>query len=55
MTEAWYYFTRQLPTLDPADEPDNPAPAEVWKEANELYWVRIGARWANIVTGEFRV
>jgi hypothetical protein len=55
MTEAWYYFTRQLVTIDPTSEPTNPAPAQVWKEANELYWVRIGARWANIVTGEFRV
>jgi hypothetical protein len=55
MTEAWYYFTRQLAALDPTDEPDDPAPAQVWKEADELYWVRIGARWANITTGEFRV
>jgi len=55
MTEAWYYFTKQLAALDPADEPTNPAPAEVWKEAAEVYWVRIGSRWANIVTGEFRV
>jgi hypothetical protein len=55
MTEAWYYFTHHLARLDPADEPADPAPAQVWKEANELYWVRIGDRWANIITGEFRV
>ena len=54
MTEAWYYFTRQLAALTPADEPTNPAPAEVWKEANTVYWVRIGSQWANIVTGETR-
>jgi hypothetical protein len=54
MTEAWYYFTHHLAQLAPADEPDDPAPAEVWKEANDLYWVRIGSQWANIVTGEFR-
>jgi hypothetical protein len=55
MTEAWYYFTHHLARLDPTDEPADPAPAEVWKEADELYWVRIGSQWANIVTGEFRV
>ena len=55
MTEAWYYFTHHLARLDPTDEPENPAPAQVWKEADELYWVRIGSRWANIITGEFRV
>jgi hypothetical protein len=54
MTEAWYYFTHHLAQLAPADEPDDPAPAEVWKEADNMYWVRIGDRWANIVTGEFR-
>jgi len=54
MTEAWYYFTKQLAALDPATEPDNPAPAQVWKEADNLYWVWSGSRWANIVTGEFR-
>lgn len=54
MIEAWYYFTRQLAALDPAKEPDNPAPAQVWKEADNVYWVRIGSRWANIETGEFR-
>jgi hypothetical protein len=54
MNEAWHYFTTQLAALNSADEPQNPAPAEVWKEADELYWVRIGDRWANIVTGEFR-
>ena len=55
MNEALYYFTKQLAALDPTDEPADPAPAEVWKEAAEVYWVRIGDRWANIVTGEFRV
>lgn len=54
MTEAWYYFTHHLAALDPTDEPADPAPAQVWKEANELYWVRIGSRWANITTGETR-
>ena len=55
MTEAWYYFTKQLAALDPATEPTDPAPAQVWKEADNLYWVRIGSRWANIITGEFKV
>lgn len=54
MNEAWYYFTKQLAALEPTREPTNPAPAEVWKEADDLYWVRIGNRWANIVTGEFK-
>lgn len=54
MTEAWYYFLKHLAALDPAPEPENPAPAEVWKEANDVFWVRIGNRWANIVTGEFK-
>lgn len=54
MTEAWYYFTKQLVALDPANEPENPAPAEVWKEAENVYWCRIGNRWANIITGEFK-
>jgi hypothetical protein len=54
MTEAWYYFTQQLAALDPVAEPENPAPAEVWKEAENVYWCRIGNCWANIVTGEFR-
>ena len=55
MTEAWYYFTTQLAALDPTDEPGDPAPAEVWKEATDVSWVRIGSRWANIITGEVRV
>ena len=55
MTEAWYYFTRHLARLDPTDEPDDPVPAEVWKEADNMYWARIGSQWANIITGEFRV
>jgi hypothetical protein len=54
MTEAWYYFTQQLAALDPVAEPENPAPAEVWKEAENVHWCRIGNCWANIVTGEFR-
>ena len=54
MNEAWYYFTTQLAALDPATEPTDPAPAEVWKEVADVYWVRTGSRWANIVTGEFR-
>jgi len=52
MTEAWYYFTKQLAALDPAAEPNDPAPAQVWKEADGVYWVRIGSRWANIITGD---
>jgi hypothetical protein len=35
MTEAWYYFTKQLAALDPAAEPADPAPAEVWKKLTE--------------------
>lgn len=54
MNEAWYYFTQQLAALDPRPEPTDPAPAEVWKEADSVYWVRVGPRWANIVTGEFK-